>query len=73
MSTDVFGYGGFREWPAGRARGMELDSVPVVFGIGMARCSTETQRRVLSGRMCAPTTSGGHITRTSRSSRMIAE
>ena len=36
MSADVLGFGGFREWPSGRARGMDTDSGPIVFGVGMA-------------------------------------
>lgn len=36
MSADVFGYGGFREWPVGRARGMDADSGPILFGVGVA-------------------------------------
>lgn len=36
MSADVLGYGGFREWPRGHAGGADLDSGPVVFGVGMA-------------------------------------
>jgi hypothetical protein len=36
MSTDVLGFGGFREWPVGRSRGMDVDSGPIVFGVGMA-------------------------------------
>jgi len=36
MSADVLGFGGFREWPAGRARGMDTDSGPIVLGVGMA-------------------------------------
>jgi hypothetical protein len=36
MSADVLGFGGFREWPSGRAMGMDGDSGPIVFGVGMA-------------------------------------
>ena len=36
MSADVLGFGGFREWPSERARGMDADSGPIVFGVGMA-------------------------------------
>ena len=36
MSADVLGLGGFREWPSGRARGMDTDSGPIVFGVGVA-------------------------------------
>src|SRR6186713_3077305 len=36
MSADVLGFGGFREWPSERARGMDTDSGPIVFGVGMA-------------------------------------
>ncbi len=36
MSADMLGFGGFREWPSARARGMDADSGPIVFGVGMA-------------------------------------
>jgi hypothetical protein len=36
MSADVLGFGGFREWPSGQAMGMDGDSGPIVFGVGMA-------------------------------------
>jgi hypothetical protein len=36
FARDVLGLGGFREWPADRARGMDVDSGPIVFGVGMA-------------------------------------
>lgn len=36
MSASVLGFGGFREWPSGRARGMDADSGPIVLGVGMA-------------------------------------
>ncbi len=36
MSADVLGFGGFREWPSERARGMDTDSGPIVLGVGMA-------------------------------------
>lgn len=37
MSRDVLGFGGFREWPEGRDMGgMDADSGPIVFGVGMA-------------------------------------
>jgi hypothetical protein len=36
MSETVLGFGGFREWPAGRSRGMDADSGPIVFGVGVA-------------------------------------
>jgi hypothetical protein len=36
MSADILGVGGFREWPASRARGMDVDSGPIVFGVGVA-------------------------------------
>ncbi|MDP9036548.1 MAG: hypothetical protein M3O50_17235 [Myxococcota bacterium] len=32
----VLGLGGFREWPRGREGGVDIDSGPVVFGIGVA-------------------------------------
>ena len=37
MSADVLGLGGFREWPLGRDKGgMDADSGPTPFGVGMA-------------------------------------
>jgi hypothetical protein len=36
MSADVLGFGGFREWPSGRERGIDADSGPIVLGVGMA-------------------------------------
>lgn len=37
MSADVLGFGGFREWPLGRDKGgMDADSGPIVFGVGVA-------------------------------------
>lgn len=36
MSADVLGFGGFREWPAGRSRGMDADTGPILFGVGVA-------------------------------------
>jgi len=37
MSADVLGFGGFREWPAGRAvQVTDMDSGPIVLGVGMA-------------------------------------
>lgn len=37
MGADVLGFGGFREWPAGRDKGgMDADSGPIFFGVGMA-------------------------------------
>lgn len=35
-STNVLGFGGFREWPQGQDRGMDVDSGPIVLGVGMA-------------------------------------
>lgn len=37
MSADVLGIGGFREWPIDREKGgMDVDSGPIIFGVGMA-------------------------------------
>ncbi len=36
MRDDVLGFGGFREWPGDRARGADVDSGPIIFGVGMA-------------------------------------
>ncbi|MBS2017446.1 MAG: hypothetical protein JST00_31475 [Deltaproteobacteria bacterium] len=37
MSADVLGFGGFREWPVDRDKGgMDADSGPIFFGVGMA-------------------------------------
>lgn len=37
MSADVLGFGGFREWPVGREiGGMDADSGPILFGVGVA-------------------------------------
>jgi len=37
MSADVLGLGGFREWPTDRDQGgMDTDSGPILFGVGMA-------------------------------------
>jgi hypothetical protein len=36
LGKDVLGVGGFREWPAGRAGSTDVDSGPVVFGVGVA-------------------------------------
>lgn len=37
MAHDVLGYGGFREWPLERDKGgMDADSGPIFFGVGMA-------------------------------------
>jgi hypothetical protein len=36
MSASILGFGGFREWPSGRAGGMDGDSGPIVLGVGMA-------------------------------------
>lgn len=37
MSADVLGIGGFREWPVDREKGgMDVDSGPIVSGVGMA-------------------------------------
>ncbi len=34
--ADVLGFGGFREWPPGEDRGMDVDSGPIVLGVGVA-------------------------------------
>ncbi|MBA2662847.1 MAG: hypothetical protein H0U74_11160 [Bradymonadaceae bacterium] len=34
--SDVLGFGGFREWPPGAKHGFDVDSGPIIFGIGMA-------------------------------------
>jgi hypothetical protein len=36
LHGDVLGVGGFREWPAGREFGGDVDSGPIVFGVGVA-------------------------------------
>jgi hypothetical protein len=36
LAKDVLGVGGFREWPSGRAQSSDLDSGPVIFGVGAA-------------------------------------
>jgi hypothetical protein len=36
MSADILGFGGFREWPVNRGQGMDADSGPIIFGVGMA-------------------------------------
>jgi hypothetical protein len=36
FTTDVAGWGGFREFPPGVERGMDVDSGPIFFGMGMA-------------------------------------
>src|SRR4051794_40610794 len=36
LGRSVLGFGGFREWPADRSHGMDADSGPIVFGVGMA-------------------------------------
>lgn len=36
MRASVLGLGGFREWPEGRGLGVDVDSGPVVFGMGVA-------------------------------------
>lgn len=35
-SAEVLGFGGFREWPPGVERGMDVDSGPIVLGVGVA-------------------------------------
>ena len=35
-SAELLGVGGFREWPEGVSRGMDGDSGPIIFGVGMA-------------------------------------
>jgi hypothetical protein len=36
LGKDILGVGGFREWPAGHEAGADVDSGPVVFGVGVA-------------------------------------
>lgn len=36
LREDVLGVGGFREWPRGRGGGMNVDSGPIVLGVGIA-------------------------------------
>ncbi|HEV3190804.1 MAG TPA: hypothetical protein VGY54_09930, partial [Polyangiaceae bacterium] len=36
LSKDILGLGGFREWPTGRAGSADIDSGPIVFGVGVA-------------------------------------
>jgi len=36
QSAELLGVGGFREWPEGVSRGMDGDSGPIIFGVGMA-------------------------------------
>jgi hypothetical protein len=36
LGEDVLGVGGFREWPRGRGGGADLDSGPIVLGVGVA-------------------------------------
>jgi hypothetical protein len=36
LRQDILGVGGFREWPRGRGGGEDVDSGPIVFGVGVA-------------------------------------
>ena len=36
LGEDILGVGGFREWPRGRGGGMNVDSGPIVLGVGVA-------------------------------------
>jgi hypothetical protein len=36
LREDILGLGGFREWPVRRGGGADIDSGPIVFGIGIA-------------------------------------
>ncbi|MFU8805206.1 MAG: hypothetical protein ACNA8W_15435 [Bradymonadaceae bacterium] len=35
-ATSVLGFGGFREWPPGTSHRSDVDSGPIIFGLGMA-------------------------------------
>src|SRR5262249_44735314 len=77
LGASILGVGGFREWPRGRDAGMDLDSGPVVFGIGMAatglglgaarlfrdeaRCAVIRRTELMFG-VPAPWPSGGLMT-----------
>jgi hypothetical protein len=36
LRENILGVGGFREWPAGRGGGQDVDSGPIVLGVGVA-------------------------------------